>query len=74
MPQLGVDDAKVRKHLRLPVTDGFDLKPASDDPSLSVDKRYLKKISADIKFAEDVVKERCFFAMPYDPKYLRVST
>lgn len=71
MPQLGVADAKTQKHLfRMQAADALELRPESDD-STPVDKHYLKKISADIRFTEDVIKERCFFAMPYDPKYLK---
>ena len=72
MPQFGAEDAEIRKHLRKPEGGRLILKPAPVDDT-PVDKRYLKKISTEMKFQEDVVKERCFFMMPYDPKYLVVS-
>ena len=72
MPQLGAEDAQMRKHLHKPLTSSLTLKTAHADDT-PVDKRYLKKISTEMKFEEDVVKERCFFMMPYDTKYLVVS-
>ncbi|KAK7109002.1 hypothetical protein V1264_013121 [Littorina saxatilis] len=69
MPLLGAQGAEMRKHLRKPATTKLALKPAPVDDT-PVEKRYLKKISTDIKFDEDVVKDRCFFMMPYDSKYL----
>jgi len=72
MPQLGAEDAEMRRHLRKPVASGLTLKPVPVDEK-PVDKRYLKKISTEMKFGEDVVRERCFFMMPYDSKYLLVS-
>jgi hypothetical protein len=35
-----------------------------------VDRKYLKKISSDLHFEEDVVKDRCYHMLPYDEKYL----
>nr|XP_022342534.1 HEAT repeat-containing protein 4-like isoform X1 [Crassostrea virginica] len=35
-----------------------------------VHKSYLKRISADLSFSEDVVHDRCFHMVPYDRKYL----
>lgn len=35
-----------------------------------VQRSYLKRISADLSFSEDVVHDRCFHMVPYDRKYL----
>ncbi|XP_064600899.1 HEAT repeat-containing protein 4-like [Liolophura sinensis] len=34
-----------------------------------VSRNYIKKISTDIVFSEDVVRDRCFHMLPYDEKY-----
>ena len=40
-----------------------------DNTSAPVEDRYIKKISADLRFSEEVVKEKCFHMLPYDEKY-----
>ncbi|KAL8563922.1 hypothetical protein ACOMHN_059352 [Nucella lapillus] len=69
MPQLGAKECRSGTRFNRPVMGRLFLKstPVDDSP---VDKRYLKKISTGIQFEEDVVKERCFYMMPYDTKYL----
>ncbi|XP_062602702.1 HEAT repeat-containing protein 4-like [Saccostrea cucullata] len=69
VPQLGSEE-----------TD-FELKLASKPAPTSVifksfqapepvQRSYLKRISADLRFSEDVVEDRCFHMVPYDTKYL----
>ncbi|XP_041370063.1 HEAT repeat-containing protein 4-like isoform X2 [Gigantopelta aegis] len=40
-----------------------------DNTTAPVEDRYIKKISADLRFSEEVVKEKCFHMLPYDDKY-----
>ena len=40
-------------------------------PDLNLNKDYLRKISSDLLFSEDVLKDRCFHLLPYDKKYFR---
>ncbi|CAH1785083.1 unnamed protein product [Owenia fusiformis] len=41
------------------------------DLPVGVSDDYVKKISCDITFADDVVKDRSFHTMPYDEKYFK---
>ena len=71
MPQLGSDETDMRegqKSNRLaPDSVVFRRSTLSPEP---VSQQYLKKVSMDLNFEEDVVRERCFYALPYDEKYM----
>ena len=71
MPQLGSDEAEIksgRKSSRL-APDSVVFQPSSHGAE-PVSQQYLKKVSMDLSFDESVVRERCFFALPYDEKYM----
>ena len=69
VPQIGAEDSKVKVVLNrketlsvLPMTIvSQDVRPA--------DNRYVKMVSSDLSFAQDVVEDRCLHMMPYDDKY-----
>ena len=63
------DDEEEDPLLKIKVT----RKPYSmiNQPEININKDYLKKISSDITFNDDVLRDRCFHLLPYDPKYLR---
>lgn len=74
IPQLGSEDTTTsldlmiaRRGGREPSSVVFRTNQLKDEP---VQKDYLKKISTDIRFEEEVVKDRCFHMLPYDDKYL----
>ena len=66
MPHVGADESalKHQKPTRLhrPV-----YKSTKGLPDVNED--YIRKISTDISFGEDVVKDRCFHLVPYSDKY-----
>lgn len=71
VPQLGSDEADIKegqKSSRL-APDSVVFRQSGYVPE-PVSQQYLKKISVDLSFEEDVVRERCFFALPYDEKYM----
>ena len=71
MPQLGSDDTDMKeggKSSRL-APDSVVFRRSGQSPE-PVSRQYLKKVSLDLNFEEEVVKERCFFALPYDEKYM----
>lgn len=71
MPQFGSEDSDLKlghKTSRIaPETIVFRNPSELSDP---ISREYLKKISLDMAFEEEVVKERCYHALPYDEKYL----
>lgn len=71
IPQLGSEDSDLkfgRKTSRLaPETIVFRNPSETADP---ISKDYLRKVSTDLVFEEEVVKERCYHALPYDEKYM----
>ncbi|XP_052772793.1 HEAT repeat-containing protein 4-like isoform X2 [Mya arenaria] len=71
MPQIGSEDSDLKLGQKTnryaPETIVFR---ATDEPKTPISKNYLKKVSTDLKFEEDVVKERCYHALPYDEKYM----
>lgn len=71
IPQIGSDDSDVKLGQKTsryaPETIVFRNPSEQTDP---ISKDYLKKVSIDLAFEEEVVKERCFHALPYDEKYL----
>lgn len=71
IPQIGSDDSDIKFGQQTcryaPETIVFRNPSETTDP---ISKGYLKKVSIDLAFEEDVVKERCFHALPYDEKYL----
>jgi len=73
IPQLGSEDTgtsfdiKLKRFGRAPTNVVFKSGQVKPEP---IPKNYLKKISTDISFDEDVIKERCFHMLPYDEKYL----
>ena len=71
IPQLGSVDADVKegqKSNRL-APDAVVFRHSGGSPE-PVSQQYLRKVSMDLNFEEDVVRERCFFALPYDEKYM----
>ncbi|XP_021378591.1 HEAT repeat-containing protein 4-like isoform X2 [Mizuhopecten yessoensis] len=73
IPQLGSEDTTTsldlmiaRRGGREPTSVVFRTNQLKDEP---VQKDYLKKISTDIRFEEEVVKDRCFHMLPYEDKY-----
>lgn len=67
---VGADKAQVKVPYQ-PQTDSLErYMPLSKNKSLDVSKSYLRKVCEGFSFSEDVVKERCFHAVPYDQKYL----
>ena len=68
VPHVGADKTsfRTRKSVHLPQS---NLKHGMMAPGVS--KQYLKQISSDLSFSEDVVKDRCFHLLPYDEKYFR---
>ncbi|XP_060595193.1 uncharacterized protein LOC132749447 isoform X3 [Ruditapes philippinarum] len=71
VPQLGSEDSDLKPGQKssryAPETIVFRNPSEPSDP---ISKDYLKKVSFDLVFEEEVVKERCFHALPYDEKYL----
>lgn len=66
MPQIGDDDRSM--HLKIPQPPDEKLKyQKATVPEVS--SEYLKKISTDITFADEVVEDRCLHMMPYSDKY-----
>ncbi|XP_052099876.1 HEAT repeat-containing protein 4-like isoform X2 [Mytilus californianus] len=70
IPQLGAEDSQLSLQLppKKPAQTSIVFRSFSHPEP--VDRRYLKKISSDLHFGEDVVKDRCFHMLPYDEKYL----
>ncbi|KAL4231204.1 HEAT repeat-containing protein 4 [Mactra antiquata] len=71
MPQIGSEDSDLKlgqKSSRFAPDSIVFRNPT--EPSDPISKDYLKKVSFDLAFEEQVVKERCFHALPYDEKYL----
>lgn len=70
VPQLGAEDTQLSIQLppKKPAQTSIVFRSFSQPEP--VDKKYLKKISSDLQFGEDVVKDRCFHMLPYDQKYL----
>lgn len=67
MPQVGADTTKLKpRKLRTSFPPPAQRKTSSS----SLDRGYVKKISADLSFSEDVVRERCYHLLPYSDKYL----
>lgn len=71
MPQMGSEDStlKLGQTANQYVPDTIVFK-TSGEPTDPISKDYLSKVSTDLRFEEDVVKERCFHALPYDEKYM----
>lgn len=71
MPQLGSEDSDVKLGQKTnqftPDTIVFKTSGDTNDP---ISKDYLSKVSTGLRFEEEVVKERCFHALPYDEKYM----
>ncbi|XP_053407054.1 uncharacterized protein LOC123546772 isoform X2 [Mercenaria mercenaria] len=71
VPQLGSEDSDLKPGQKTnryaPETIVFRNPSEPSDP---ISKDYLKKVSFDLAFEEEVVKERCFHALPYDEKYM----
>jgi hypothetical protein len=70
VPQLGSEDTQFEFHLppKKPAHTSIVFRSFSEPEP--VDRKYLKKISSDLHFEEDVVKDRCYHMLPYDEKYL----
>jgi len=71
MPQIGSEDSDLKpsqKNTRY-APDSIVFR-STEEPSAPINKNYLKLVSNDLRFEEDVVKERCYHALPYDEKYL----
>ena len=68
VPHVGADKTsfKPRRSLNLPRS---ERKAGLATPGVS--KQYIKQISSDLTFSEDVVRDRCFHLLPYDEKYFR---
>ena len=68
VPHVGADKTsfKPRRSLNLPRS---ERKTGLVTPGVS--KQYIKQISSDLTFSEDVVRDRCFHLLPYDEKYFR---
>ena len=68
VPHVGADKIsfRTRKSQHLPRQ---NTKSGVVTPGVS--RQYLKQISCDLSFSEDVVKDRCFHLLPYDEKYFR---
>ena len=71
MPQLGAEEAEIKNGLKSSrlAPDSVVFQPSSHGKE-PVSQQYLKKVSMDLSFDEAVVRERCFFALPYDEKYM----
>ena len=71
IPQLGSDESEIKNGLKSSrlAPDSVVFQP-SGHATEPVSQQYLKKVSMDLSFDEDVVRERCFFALPYDEKYM----
>ena len=69
IPQIGAEEKESTLDLRLQKTPLAPL-PVSTRASLYKQKNYLRRISSDLVFGEDVVRDRCFHMLPYDDKYL----
>ena len=71
MPQLGSEDSDIRDGLKSGkyAPDTIVLK-SSGQLEGPVGREYLKKVATGLSFEEDVVRERCFHALPYDEKYM----
>lgn len=70
VPQLGSEDTQLDLQLPPKKATQTSIVFRSFSQPEPVDRKYLKKISSDLHFGEDVVKERCFHMLPYDEKYL----
>lgn len=71
MPQIGSEDSDLKlgqKTSRFAPDSIVFRNPT--EPTDPISRDYLKKVSVDLAFEEEVVKERCFHALPYDEKYL----
>lgn len=71
MPQMGSEDSdmKLGQKVNHMTADPIVFR-TSGEPNDPISKDYLSKVSTDLRFEEDVVKERCFHALPYDEKYM----
>ncbi|XP_052225265.1 HEAT repeat-containing protein 4-like isoform X2 [Dreissena polymorpha] len=71
MPQIGSEDSdlKLGQKTSRYAPDAIVFR-TTDDSKDPINKEYLKKVSFDLNFEEEVVKERCFHALPYDEKYM----
>ena len=67
MPQVGNDERDVKPHVPRPPSSGPTVQPKPIPATVSTE--YVKKISADITFADEVVEDRCRHLMPYSDKY-----
>lgn len=75
MPHVGDDDSLLRQR-RASSNDfssGF-VTPVYRTPMCvtpDVNEEYVKKISTDLSFGEEVVRDRCFHLLPYSDKYFK---
>ena len=69
VPQLGSEDTNFELRVSTKASRTGALFKTYPTPE-PVSRSYLKKISTDLTFSEDVVRDRCFHMVPYDEKYL----
>ncbi|KAH9489369.1 hypothetical protein Btru_056480 [Bulinus truncatus] len=69
-PKIGVDTAsKVKDPLAKDHNDFVPPVTIFPQDSNPANEHYVKMLSSDIRFSEDVVEDRCLFMMPYSNKY-----
>ena len=72
MPQVGNDERALMLHTPRPPSTESTKIAVQTKPTLAaatVSKDYIKKISADITFSDEVIEDRCRHLMPYSDKY-----
>ena len=71
MPQMGSEESslKLTQNTSQFIPDRIVFKTAGE-PNDPISRDYLSKVSTGLQFEEEVVKERCFHALPYDEKYM----